>query len=92
VEDVGDDRSGWDAGLFKHNAIEHTARAARASVSHPGDDHIALGQDVANDFFMCRDAGTPFAPQEHPLYPILVLKDFADLQQEFVRVILGVLY
>jgi hypothetical protein len=81
VEYVGNDRSGWDAALLKHNAIEHTARAARASVSHPGNDHIALGQDVANDLFVCGHTGAPFAPHEHPLYSVLVLEDLADFQQ-----------
>ena len=78
VENVGNDRSRWEATLLKHNAIEHTARAAGASISHPSDDDIALGQDIANDLFMCGHAGAPFAPQKRSLYAVLILEDLAD--------------
>jgi hypothetical protein len=52
VKDVGDDGGRWKAAFLKHDTVEHTARAARASVSHPGHDGIALGQNVADDLFV----------------------------------------
>ncbi len=78
LEHIRDDGSGWQATFFKHYAVEHTARAARASISHPSDDDIALGQDIANDFLMGGDAGTSFAPQQHAFDPILILENLAD--------------
>jgi hypothetical protein len=63
VKDIGDDGSGWEAALFKHNTIEHTARAAGASVSYPGNYGVTLGQNIADDLFVSGDAGTMLTPQ-----------------------------
>jgi hypothetical protein len=63
MEDIGDNGRCRDAMLLKQNAVEHTARAARASVSHPSDHHIALGFDVVDDLLVGRHAGAALAPQ-----------------------------
>jgi hypothetical protein len=55
VKDVGDDGGRWKAAFLKQDTIEHTARAARASVSYPGHDGITLSQNVADDLFVSRN-------------------------------------
>ena len=57
IEYVGDQRSGGNAMFFEHNAVEHTARAARASIADTGDDDVAVGLDGINDLLMRRHAG-----------------------------------
>jgi hypothetical protein len=52
VKDVGDDGGGWKSAFLKQDTVEHTARAAGASVSHPGHDGVTLSQNVADDLFV----------------------------------------
>jgi hypothetical protein len=52
VKDISDDGGRRKAAFLKQDTIEHTARAARASVSHPGHDGATLGQNVADDLFV----------------------------------------
>jgi hypothetical protein len=49
---IGDDRSRGNTMLFKQNAVEHTARAARASITNTSDDDIAVGGKFLDDFLM----------------------------------------
>jgi hypothetical protein len=49
---IGDDRSGGNTMFFKQNAVEHTARAARASITNASDDDIAVGGKFLDDFLM----------------------------------------
>lgn len=52
MENIGNDGGCWQAAFLKQDTIEHTARAARASVPDPGHDGVTLSEDVADDLFV----------------------------------------
>ncbi len=61
LKHIRNDRSSRNAVFFKNDAVEHTARAARASISDPGNDHVAVGLDLVDDLLVCRHTGVVLA-------------------------------
>jgi hypothetical protein len=73
LDHIGDDGRCWNAALLKQDAVEHTARAAGASVSHPGDHGVALRLDLPDDLLMRGYAGPTLAAQQHSSDAVLLL-------------------
>ena len=73
VKYIGNNRRCWNTVLFKQNTVEHTARAARASIADPGDDDIAVGSVLVDDLFMGRHTRAVLAAYDVALGPVLLL-------------------
>jgi len=73
VKHIGNNRRGWNTVLFKQNTVEHTARAARASIADPGDDDIAVGSVLVDDLFVGRHTRAVLAAYDVALGTVLLL-------------------
>src|SRR5712691_12526533 len=84
VKHIGDNRGRWNAVLFKQNTVEHTARAARASIADPGDDDIAVGGVFVDDLLVCRHTRAMLAAYDMTLGTVLVLQNGRDTEQQLI--------
>lgn len=73
VEYIRNERSGRNSMFFKNDAVEHTARAARASIADPGYHDIAVGLDLVDDLLMRRDTGIVLARQNMTARSVFLL-------------------
>ena len=73
VKHIGDNRSRWNAVFFKQNTVEHTARAARASIADPGDDYVAVGGVFVDDLLVRRNPRAVLAAYNMALGTVLFL-------------------
>src|SRR3989442_1097415 len=70
---IGDKRGRWHAVLFKQNTVEHTARAARASIADPGDNYVAVGGVFVDDLLVRRHPRAVLAAYNMALGTVLFL-------------------
>src|ERR1043166_1222252 len=75
LKHIGDKRGRWHTMLFKQNTVEHTARAARASIADPGDDDIAVGGVFVDDLLVRRHSRAVLAAYNMALGTVLFLQN-----------------
>src|SRR5262245_44219971 len=81
VKHIGDNRGCWNAVLFKQDTVEHTARTARASIAHPGDDDIAAGGVLVDDLLVRRHPRGVLAAHNMTLGTVLLLQNSGNTEQ-----------
>src|SRR5712691_5348646 len=86
VKHIGDNRGRWKAVLFKQNTVEHTARAARASIADPGDDDIAVGSVFVDDLLVRRHTGSMLTAHNMAFGTVLLLQNSGNTEQQLIRV------
>src|SRR5262245_608508 len=91
VKHIGDNRGRWNAVLFKQNTVEHTARAARASIADPGDDDIAVGSVFIDDLLVRRYPGAMLAAHNVALSTVFLLQNRGNTEQQLIRIVLRIL-
>src|SRR5207245_8604074 len=84
-------RGGGTAVLFKAALVQHTARAARASIAESGDDDMAVGSVFVDDVLVRRVPGSMLAAHNMALGTILLLQNGRDTEQQLIRVVLCIL-
>src|SRR5215475_11882329 len=91
VKHIGDNRGRWNAVLFKQDTVEHTARAARASIADPGDNDIAVGGVLVDNLLVCWHTRAVLAAYDMALGTILFLQNSSHPEQQLIRVVFRIL-
>ena len=70
--------------FFKENPVEHTARAAGASISDSGNNDVTVRDEFFDDLLVGRYTGVVLSADDMVFSPVILLKDRGNSYQQFI--------